>query len=132
MAAGDESKANYWRQMIRRQGGSGLSVRAWCDRHHVPEASFYWWRRRLGPEGTVGYPARRRGIQPPQFVPVRVAADPAGPAHPRPGCIEIILSGERRVRLFGPVDRQALAGVLAVLRSSEAGPNDWLMEAAAC
>jgi hypothetical protein len=98
MAARVGLKADYWRRVIRRQDGSGLSVRAWCGRHDVPEA---------------------RGINPSQFVPVRVAADPAGAANSRPGCIEIILSGERRVRVFGPVDRQALAGVLAVLHADD-------------
>jgi hypothetical protein len=132
MAARDESKADYWRQVIRRQDGSGLSVRAWCGRHDVPEASFYWWRRRLGPRGT--HPAGRRGINPPRFVPVRVAADPAGAANHRPGCIEIVLSDARRVRVFGPVDRQALAGVLAVLYAGDADTvvHAGDREAAAC
>ena len=54
MASRDESKADYWRRVIRRQGGSGLSVRAWCGRHDVSEAS-YWWRRRLGRSGRVAF-----------------------------------------------------------------------------
>lgn len=133
MASRDESKADYWRRVIRRQGGSGLSVRAWCGRHDVPEASFYWWRRRLGRSGTDGPPSRRRRINPSRFVPVRVAADPADAPNSRPGCIEIILSDARRVRVFGPVDRQALAGVLAVLHSGGTGPGDRADgEAAAC
>jgi hypothetical protein len=119
MAARDASKADYWRRVIRRQVGSGLSVRAWCGRQEVPEASFYWWRRRLGRSGAAGHPSRRRRVNPPRFVPVRVTADPAGAADRRPDCIEIILSGERRVRVFGPVDRQALAGVLAVLHADD-------------
>jgi hypothetical protein len=164
MAARDESKADDWRQAIRRQGGSGLSVRAWCGRHGVPEASFYWWRRRLGQSGAAGPPSRRRRVKASPFVParitadpfvpvrvtadpfvparvtadpfvpVRVTADPAGPAQHRPGYIEILLSGERRVRLFGPVDRQALAGVLAVLHAGDAETGDPAgdREAAAC
>lgn len=134
MARRDQSKADYWRRVIRRQGGSGLSVRAWCGRHDVPEASFYWWRRRLGRSAAAGPASGQRGTRPPRFVPVRVAADPPGAANHRPGCIEIILSGERRVRVFGPVDRQALAGVLAVLHTGDADPVDPAgdRESAAC
>jgi len=134
MAARDESKADYWRRVIRQQGGSGLSVRAWCGRQDVPEASFYWWRRRLGRRGAAGSPSRRRRINRSPFVPVRITADPAGAANNRPGCIEIILSGERRVRVFGSVDRQALAGVLAVLHTGDADTMDRAgdREAAAC
>jgi hypothetical protein len=52
-------------------------------------------------------------------VPVRVAEDaPAG------GRIEIVLSGGRRVHVAAPVDRRALADVLAVLSLDR--------EAAAC
>ena len=34
------------------------------------------------------------------------------------GQIEIVLSGDRRIRIHGPVDRQMLADVLAVLGAS--------------
>lgn len=134
MAARDGSKADYWRRVIRRQGRSGLSVRAWCGRHDVPEASFYWWRRRLGRSGTLMHPSSRRGTRPPRFVPVRVAADPADAANHRPGCIEIILPGERRVRVFGSVDQQALTGILAVLHAGDADTvvHAGDREAAAC
>jgi hypothetical protein len=86
----------------------------------------------MGRSGAAGHPSRRRRVNPPQFVPVRVAADPAGAPNHRPGCIEIILSGTRRVRVFGVVDQQALAGVLAVLHSGEGGANDRVREAGAC
>jgi hypothetical protein len=46
-------------------------------------------------------------------VPVTVAA--RTPASTGKGRIEIILPGDRRVRVMGAVDRQRLADVLAVL-----------------
>lgn len=142
MASGDRSKQDFWRRMIQRQRESGLSVRAWCGRHDVSEASFYWWRRRLAGSGGRAATSGRREPKParrqtgaPRFVPVRVAADPAGAAtsrktfdeaNGRPGCIEILLSGRQRVRVRGAVDRQALADVLAVLQSGDA---DGIVEA---
>jgi transposase-like protein len=116
MANRDGSKEGFWRRMITRQAGSGLSVRAWCGRHDVPEASFYWWRRRLATSGRSAHQAGGCETGTPQFVPVRISADRADAASDsRPGCIEIILPSNHRVRVLGAVDRQALADVLAVV-----------------
>jgi transposase-like protein len=121
MANSDRSKEDFWRRMIRRQAGSGVSVRDWCRRHSVSEASFYWWRRRLARTGRPARKSGRRKSSTPQFVPVRVTADQAGAANSRLDCIEIVLPGTQRVRVLGAVDRQALADVLAVLDSIGAG-----------
>lgn len=107
MALRDPKKEAFWRRMVQGQAGSGLSVRAWCCRHHLNEAGFYGWRKEL---------ARRDAEQPePTFVPVRVTED--GPAVAG-GQIEIVLAGGRRVRVSGPVDRRMLADVLAVLEGN--------------
>lgn len=100
----DPDKATVWRRAMRAQAGSGMSVRAWCRRRRVKEASFYWWRRTL---------ARRDAQTPrPAFIPVRVTGSgPDGERHP----IEIVLADGRRVCVSGSVDRQALADVLDVL-----------------
>lgn len=110
----DSKKESFWREMVRGQSGSGMSVRAWCRRHAVTEPAFYWWRRRLAGRGAENPAAA--------FVPVRVTDDAiVGSAAATEGVaagagrIEIVLAGRRRVRLIGPVDRQALADVLAVL-----------------
>ncbi|MDD4891406.1 MAG: hypothetical protein PHU85_15915 [Phycisphaerae bacterium] len=98
-------------------------MRAYCRRHRLRESAFYFWRKEL----------TRRGVSVasgPAFVPVQLSEDSAGrdPAAVEGadeavlsagrgvgGCIEIALSGGRQVRLHGPVDRQLLADVLAVL-----------------
>jgi transposase-like protein len=102
----DRKKEEFWRQRLGAQAGSGLSVRAWCRRHGVRESAFYWWRTRL---------ARRKAAAPPSFAPVHVVADTAVVAA---GRIEIMLPGERRVHVVGPVERRALAEVLAALADS--------------
>jgi hypothetical protein len=90
--------------MVWEQPASGFTVRAWCDQHRIPTASFHWWRREL---------ARRDGKKPKAgFVPVRVAEGEAANAD---GRIEIVLACGRCVRVGGRVDRQTLADVLAVL-----------------
>jgi hypothetical protein len=61
----DPSKESFWRRMIRRQADSPLSVGAWCERHALREATFYWWRAELA--------RRDAGLS--AFVPVRVMED---------------------------------------------------------
>jgi len=110
----DGKKEAFWRRTIGRQPGSGMSVRAWCLRHSVRESSFYWWRRQLA----------RRDASAPALVPVRVTADRSASevfvfsaVNGSLSRIEIVLPARRRVRLIGPVNRQALTDVLTVLTS---------------
>ena len=104
----DLTKEKFWRRMVRGQAQSGLSIRAWCREHDLGEHSFYWWRVRLSQSGR-GEKVRSTT---PTFVPVRVSSQGVSGTE---GQIEIALSGDRRVRLIGPVNREALADVLAVL-----------------
>lgn len=102
----DPQKESFWRRMVQEQPASGFTVRAWCDQHRVPTASFHWWRREL---------ARRDGRKSKaRFARVRVVEGEAG----ADGRIEIVLACGRRVRMRGRVDRQMLADVLAVLSSA--------------
>ena len=110
----DKSKEAFWRRTVRRQVQSGLTVRAFCREHAVRETAFYFWRRELARREV----ADQRRVA---FMPVRVVEEAPGPAG---GRIEIGLSGDRRVHVVPPVDRRALADVLAVLSLDR--------EAAAC
>lgn len=110
-AAGNRKKEAGWRKHVSVQAGSGLSVGAYCRRNGLRGHSFYWWRREL---------ARRDAEQPPgpvAFVPVTVASQM--PVSTEEGRIEIVLAGDRRVRVEGSVDRQMLADVLSVLEERE-------------
>ena len=122
----DSKKESFWREMVRGQSGSGLSVRAWCRRQALRESAFYGWRRRLG---------LRDGGSLAPFVPVRVVED-AVAVGAVAGRIEIVLAAERRVLVIGPVDRRALADVLAVLTrdvlAGEAGARSGRGEADSC
>ena len=116
----DKRREAQWRRAVRGQRQSGLSIRDFCRKSKLPESAFYFWRGELQRrQAEQEQPQRRKrpaapaGPTPaPAFVPVRVAEEiamrPAGP-------IEIVLSGGRRVHVTAPVDREALADVLAVL-----------------
>ena len=108
MSAGkrDLKKELFWRRAVRQQADSGNSVRRWGRKQGLKEASFYRWRRELA--------QREAEPRSTAFVPVHVTADRPRDDDPR---IEIVLTDGRHVGVHGPVDRQRLADVLAVLSS---------------
>jgi hypothetical protein len=101
----DARKEQQWRRWILQWGRSGLSVRAFCTRHGLTQASFYLWRREL----------QRRDEETVSFVPVEVvASEPSGLT----GGIEILLAGKRRVRVKPGFDVVTLQRVIAVLEET--------------
>ena len=100
--ARDERKERLWRRWVEQWRGSGLSVRAFCDRHGLATASFYNWRRLLV----------RRAAEEPAFVPVQVVAD-AVPD--RVNALEVVLADGRSVRVAPGFDAATLRQLLAVL-----------------
>jgi transposase-like protein len=122
MANRDRRLEVEWRRIIRGHIRSGLSVREFCAKSKLPESAFYYWRRELHRRQAEQEQPRGRHGPVPAFVPVRVAANRVEPvAHEpepaSPGRIEIVLPSGRRVHVIAPVDRQALADVLAVLEA---------------
>ena len=112
----DGSKEAFWRSMIERHRQSGLSIREFCRREKLSEPSFYAWRREIARRDAQSriVPKRPRRRRKASFVPVRLATETA----PSGGRIEIELSRDRRIHLTSPIDRQALADVLAVLEGA--------------
>jgi transposase-like protein len=108
---GDRKKQAGWHRHLKAQSSSGLSIAAYCRRHGLREHGFYWWRRELARRKTL----RREAAA--AFVSVTVAAEEPIPAPE--GRIEIVLPGNRRVRVTGPVNRQLLSDVLGVLEKRE-------------
>lgn len=66
-----------WRRLLARQRASGLSIKAFCRREQVGEASFHHWRRTLAEHREDGIESRQdTGLA---FVDVGVlGAPPAG------------------------------------------------------
>ncbi len=98
----DPRKEQQWRQWLQQWQGSGLTVRAFCTLHRLPEHRFYAWRKQL----------RQRHTPPAPFLPVHVLAEPTPePAHP----IELVLGGGRRLRIAAGFDPGTLRQLLTVL-----------------
>lgn len=109
----DSKKEAFWRDAIRRQAGSGLSVREFCARHRLSEPSFYERRR------TFQERDARRPAAPPAFVPMIVRDDrPTGTA--ADAGIVIELRGGRLLRLPGSMTAARVAELVRALEATEA------------
>jgi transposase len=105
--ARDERKERQWQRWISQWQTSGLSVRAFCAKHGLADASFYRWRRVL----------ERRATEQPAFVPVQIVADTCPP---QASALELVLADGRAVRVAPGFDETTLRRLLAVLQ--EGGP----------
>ena len=107
-------REQFWRDLLKQFADSGQSVRGFCKSRSLSEPSFYGWRRRLAEREAATGSGERLPSAPPAFLPVRIAGQATGQ-------MEIVLDGGRRIRLYGPVDRAALAEVVTVLESVQSG-----------
>lgn len=108
----DPKKEAAWRDAIRRQAESGLSVREFCRRHRLSEPSFYERRR------TYQGRDAQRPAPPAAFVPVIVRdVRPARPASETGVVIE--LRGGRLLRLPGSMPATRLAELVRALEAEE-------------
>jgi hypothetical protein len=101
MSKSDDA-AGRWREIVRRQAGSGLSVVAFCRRSRIPQASFYAWRRKL--RGAVA------------FTEVRVSPDPVRAT----GALELILPDGRSIVVRPGFDRATLLALVDALERGRA------------
>jgi transposase len=109
----DARKERYWQDIVKRQGRSGESIKAYCRREGVTESAFYWWRRELS-RRSVKHALNEPAHNAARFLPVKVAEDNKANAG---GGLEVHL-GTRCVLYLKPgFDRQTLIDVLAVLEA---------------
>jgi hypothetical protein len=115
-------KEAYWRDIVKRQARSGLSVRRFCAEEDISEPSFYGWRRKLAGRGqekvvTPNSRASRTGSanssNRPAFIPLAVA-DPER-------VLEVIHPLGYRVRITGEVNAKSLRQVLDALEERAEG-----------
>lgn len=117
----DPVKHRQWRDVLRRQKQSGLSIRGFCQRESLSEARFHWWRRELARRsaaGTVGNPrpamrTTRRHDSPARFLPITVTPSSVTPGSAAPA-YEVVLPGGARVLVHASAGEK-LADVLAAL-----------------
>lgn len=105
----------YWRDVVKRFGASGLSVRAFCRREKLVETAFYFWRRTLAErDGKLPTKSRTtsKRVARPAFLPVTIRRD----ALPTSGLtLELPSGAVLRFNESLPVDR-----IAALVRALEA------------
>jgi len=99
MSKTQEARRDVWLELIAKQQQSGLSVRAFCQRHGTSEYSFYHWRKRLAEQLPMKF-----ALVETRSAPVAVAA------------VEVMLASGERLRIVPGVDAATLRLVLSVLR----------------
>jgi hypothetical protein len=108
----DLRKQQQWLQRILRWQGSHLSVRDYCDRLQLSEASFYAWKRTLQQRGLLAdTPRAEAPAKTPVFLPVTIPAADMAPGH-----IDLVLPDGLTVRVAAGFDVGTLRQLLAVLR----------------
>ena len=118
----DAGRERFWRAVLKRHAGSGLSVRAFCLREKLGESNFYAWRRTIAQRDQQKVAARRhRQTAPsgrrnekaklpkavPAFVPVTVHDGPG-----RDAGIVLELDGGRRLRFCESIEPDRLAAIV--------------------
>ncbi len=104
MAGRSSERERYWRQVIRDQAASGLSISAFCREREVSPASFFSWRRKLAAGGRKEVAGK--------FIPIELAP-PASLA--RQPSFEVALPNGLRIHVPPQFDADALRALLAVL-----------------
>lgn len=107
----DPKRERFWQDALRRQKGSGLTVRAFCAREQLPETAFHAWRRILRERD-----AERRSTPAPApaLVPVVVREDQREPA----AAIAIELRGGRVMRLPASMPAEQLARIVHAIEGA--------------
>ena len=114
----DPNKEAYWRECLRRQSRSGLSVRVFCARGGLKEAAFYFWRREIRHRDDLQTGMRAPA---PAFVEVHAAPTPttatstSGAAVGQAVPLELLLPGGRRLLIHADCDAGLLRRVVAAL-----------------
>lgn len=104
MSGRSSERERYWREVIRDQAASGLSISAFCREHDVSPASFFSWRRRLATDSREEAAGK--------FIPIELAtATPSA----TPGGFEVALPNGLRVHVPPQFDAEALRRLLDVL-----------------
>ena len=110
----DGEKERVWRKRIAEQQRGAESVRAFCRKRGLQEASFYRWRR------VIRLRDREAGSRDamPVLAPVVVVDEPLGEAasrSPEATSIEIVLGDGTTVRVPPGSTREQLDTIFAVL-----------------
>jgi transposase-like protein len=107
----DTAKQSRWLELIRRWQRSQSTIREFCERHHVSEASFFSWRRVLRERGLLDEPmSAKTSVDAPAFVKLTTVV-----AEPTVSPIELVLNQRRLLRVRPGFDADMLLELVRLL-----------------
>jgi transposase len=100
---GRARKREDWRRLISEHAQSGLTVKAFCQKHGVSEALFYSWRKKVAEDQSARFAlvATNGGVV-------------AGASTPQP--LELLLAEGGRLKIPAGTEEETLRIVLRLLR----------------
>jgi transposase len=111
----DASKQQCWLDLMRRWQHSRLSVRAFCARYGLTQASFYFWRRVLRERGLLHVQPTRSLAAPPTSPPAAFVKLTLDADSPSTTAVELVLSDRRRLRVHPGFDPATLLQLVRLL-----------------
>ena len=99
-------KEAFWRSHLRRQSSSGESIRGYCRRRVLSEASFHFWRREIANRDREAQSSRQ--VATAGLIAVQIVGEPS----PQKQTLEIECPGGPVVRLREDVGVAILQQVL--------------------
>jgi transposase-like protein len=111
----DASKQNRWLELIGRWQQSQLTIREFCDRHHVSEASFFSWRSVLRQRGLLDELTAPKTAKAAPRSSAFVKLTPVGPEPAAAGAIEVVLDDRRVLRVRPGFDADLLLQLVRLL-----------------
>jgi len=107
----DAAKQDRWLKLVCRWQRSQITVREFCERHQVSEASFFSWRRILRRRGLLDEPMpSKNSADAPAFVKVTTLD-----AEPAVSPIELVLNQRRLLRVRPGFDADMLLELVRLL-----------------
>jgi transposase-like protein len=105
----DAGKQRHWLDLVQRWQRSKLTVREFCERNQLSEASFYAWRRVLRERGLIQDPPTESATSStPAFV--KLMVDKAST-----GAIDVVLRNRRLLRVRPGFDADMLLELVRLL-----------------
>ena len=119
----DREKERFWRGILRQWRRSGLSIRAFCATHQLAEPTFYAWRRTIAQRDAQARPQHHDDQHDsahgrPDFVPLRLAEPVALEPLAHTTTLEVMVAGQRIVRVPIGFDAATLRQLLVVLEET--------------
>ena len=111
----DANKQNRWLELIGRWQRSQLTIREFCQRHHVSEASFFSWRRVLRQRGLLDELNAPKSAKAFSESPAFVKLAPLEPTTTAATAVELVLNDRRVLRVRPGFDAELLLELVRLL-----------------